>query len=358
MLNAQEELKPRSEKLPIGDFYRTQIDSKYHFVVKLKPSLTDSIAFCEALKKDEQWSLHQRTRQQLHFGVKENNGTVSELEVETGNWQTLSQLLFASPAIVAQKGFVDQLVTTLMDYATKLHAEGVYHLCFSPDSIFVRKGDTSPLLLTHGSFYTSLSDQNDLYAGSEDFVAPEVFSHGTIDERSDVYSLGKLIIHLYGQSALPFEYKKVVKKATAQDPSQRFKSVEEMKDALTQRRSTMRSVYALVGTVVIALFCFYLYTELMPSAERIEFVEPAQQKASADPFDTTFDPESLEDDTLMQSEMDAIYQKKAEEILRRREEREAEALKLQEQAQKRQMRAKGVVEPEESNDKSNDNTNE
>ena len=96
----------------------------------------------------------------------------------------------------------------------------------------------------------------------------------------------------------------------------------------------------------------------MPSAERIEFVEPAQQKASADPFDTTFDPESLEDDTLMQSEMDAIYQKKAEEILRRREEREAEALKQQEQAQKRQMRAKGVAEPEESNDKSNDNTNE
>ena len=66
MLNAQEELKPRSEKLPIGDFYRTQIDSKYHFVVKLKPSLTDSIAFCDALKKDEQWSLHQRTRQHNH----------------------------------------------------------------------------------------------------------------------------------------------------------------------------------------------------------------------------------------------------------------------------------------------------
>ena len=110
----------------------------------------------------------------------------------------------------------------------------------------------------------------------------------------------------------------------------------------------------LVGTVVIALFCFYLYTELMPSAERIEFVEPAQQKASADPFDTTFDPESLEDDTLMQSEMDAIYQKKAEEILRRREERAAEALKQQEQAQKRQMRAKGVAEPEESNDNTNE----
>ena len=52
--------------------------------------------------------------------------------------------------------------------------------------------------------------------------------------------------------------------------------------------------------------------------------------------------------------MDAIYQKKAEEILRRREEREAEALKQQEQAQKRQMRAKGVAEPEESNDNTNE----
>ena len=57
MLNAQEGLVPKHEKLPFGDFYRKQIDGKYRFVVELKSSLTDSIVFCEALKKESNKSL-------------------------------------------------------------------------------------------------------------------------------------------------------------------------------------------------------------------------------------------------------------------------------------------------------------
>ena len=344
MLNAQEGLTPKREKLSIGDFYRKQIDGKYRFVVELKTTLTDSIAFGEALKKDAQWSLRQRSKHQLRFEAHEDNGSLTELELESGNWQTLSQVLFADPAVVAQRGFVDQLVADLMDYAAKLHAEHVFHLCFAPQSIFFRKGDTAPYLLTHGSFFQSLGDQRDLYEGSERFVAPEVLSQGTIDERSDVYSLGQLIAYLFEQSSLPFEYKPVVKKATAKDPAQRFKSIEDMKSALVQRRSTIRGSIAVVSAIVIALLCFWLYVEMMPQAETIEFVQPAQKAAEGDPFDAVYDPETgaLEDnDTLTQAEMDA-YQKKAEEIMQRRAEREAEAEK--QATERRPMRAMGTKE--------------
>ena len=348
MLNAQEGLSPKREKLPLGDFYRKQIDGKYRFVVELKSTLTDSIAFCEALKKEEQWSLHQRVRQQLHFASKETDGVVFELELEPGTWQTLSQILFANPAVVAQKGFVDQIVAELMDYASKLHADGVYHLCFAPSNIFFRKGDNLPMLLTHGSFYLSLGNQSDLYGDCERFVAPEVLEHGAVDERSDVYALGKLIEFLFEQGSMPYEYKPVVKKAIAADPAKRFKSIDEMRSALTQRRNTIRGAIAVVSAIVIALFCFWIYVEMMPPAGQIEFVEPVQNTVEGDPFDTTFDPETgaLEDDTLMQSEMDAIYQKKAEEILQRRAEREAEAEK--QATERKPMRAKGVKDVEEA----------
>ena len=175
MLNAQEGLTPKREKLTIGEFYRKQIDGKYRFVVDLKSSLTDSIAFCEALKAEEQWSLHQRSKHQLHYASKQE-GNVLELELEGGNWQTLSQVMFANPAVVAQKGFVDQIVEGLMEAAQKLHTDSVYHLCFAPQNIFLRKGDAMPMLLTHGSFYLSLGEQKDLYEGVENFMAPEVLA--------------------------------------------------------------------------------------------------------------------------------------------------------------------------------------
>lgn len=349
MLNAQEGLTPKREKLTIGEFYRKQIDGKYRFVVDLKSSLTDSIAFCEALKAEEQWSLHQRSKHQLHYASKQE-GNVLELELEGGNWQTLSQVMFANPAVVAQKGFVDQIVEGLMEAAQKLHADSVYHLCFAPQNIFLRKGDAMPMLLTHGSFYLSLGEQKDLYEGVENFMAPEVLAHGTIDERSDVYSLGKLIAFLYEQGSMPYEYKNVVKKATAENPDRRFKSIDEMQAALSQRRNTLRSVYALGATIVIALLCFWAYTEMMPTAGQMEFVDPVPQAVEGDPFDMPFDPESLEDDTLMTTEMDAIYQQKAEEIMRRREEREAEA-KKQETEQKKTMRSRGSVEVEQDDSK-------
>ena len=101
---------------------------------------------------------------------------------------------------------------------------------------------------------------------------------------------------------------------------------------------------AVVSAIVIALLCFWLYVEMMPQAETIEFVQPVQKAAEGDPFDAVYDPETgaLEDnDTLTQAEMDA-YQKKAEEIMQRRAEREAEAEK--QATERKPMRAMGTKE--------------
>ena len=291
MLNAQEGMAPRREKLPFGDFYRKQIDGKYRFVVELKSSLTDSIVFCEALKKEEQWSLKHRAKQQLHFELHEDSsGVIYEMGLEPGNYQTLSQLFFDNPAVVAQKGFVDQIVGSLAEYASKLHSEGVYHLCFAPQNIFLRKGDLMPLLLCHGSFYSGLNDLDALYKDVEGFVAPEVLSHGTIDERSDVYSLGKFIDYLYTSSGRPFELKGVVKKATAVDPADRYASVEDLYSAMRHRHTLRRTSILGIAALAVALIVLGLFFEMLPNTEPVEFVKPVEEPIEESLLDEGFDP--------------------------------------------------------------------
>ncbi|MBQ7510823.1 MAG: hypothetical protein IJT53_07965 [Prevotella sp.] len=318
MLNAQEGVATHRDKLPIGDFYRKQIEKKYRYVVELKPELADSIVFCEALKKEQQWASKQMAKEQMHYELHEDSSGVYELELEQGNFLTLAQLIDQNPAVVAGKGFIDHLIESLFGYTAKLHAEDIQHLCFAPQNVFVRKGDNQPLLLCHGSFYTGVNDVNALYEGYEDYLAPEVLNREKTDERSDVYSLGKLITFVFDQCAMPYEYKAIVKKATDPSPDKRYKSVEAMKSALSQKRASRRSLFMFIAAVAIALLALFLYFDLMPQTTVVEFVDPAPKVEEPDPFDTEFDPALMLDDTLMMSDEDRMYQRKAEEIYRKR----------------------------------------
>lgn len=328
LLNVQEGQNPHRVSTPLGSYYRRQVDGKFRYVIELRSDLTDSIVFCEALKQEQQWSVRQRGKQQLHYELhQDDSGVLSEVEIEQGQFLTLSSLLEQRPAAVAGKDFVDNIVMPLIDYVSMLNDEGVYHLCFAPNNIFLRKTDNHPYLLSHGSFYKGMTDQKALFAGVEEYVAPEVFAGQEATERSDVYSLGKLIAFLYEQGSMPYEYKQAVKKATADDPQKRYKSLNEMGKAISQKRSMRRSAMLMTASVLVSLLAVYIYVDMLPEVtNNIEFVEPAKQQTndlfSSDELeeDTAFlaDTIDLSDEALMQkAEMiyRKRYQKAADEIL-------------------------------------------
>ena len=325
ILNARQSVITHREKTPLGDFYKKQNEGKYRNVVQLNPDLTDSIVFCEALKADVEWSGNQKDNQ-MHGELHSDSSGIYELELEMGNFQTLAAVLESNPAIVTNKGFVDRIFNALADYLEKMHAEGVYQLCLAPQNIFLRKGSDVPLLLMHGSFYQSINDLSVLYADMQDYVAPEVMEHQTVDECCDVYALGRLIEFLFSQSEMPFEYKQVVKQATAANPEQRFKTIAEMKGAFEKKRNTFRTLLALGAAVALSLFVFWVYVEMMPEANTIEFVEPAPKSQSDDMlYGSYYDPEMgiIYEDSMTMTAEERMYQQKAEEIFRKNYAREA-----------------------------------
>ena len=324
MLNARDTAGGKGVELPIGVLRQTQIDQKYRYVVTLKPTLTDNSAFRDALNNDHAWSMKHAGQHQLQYEVDGEN----TLLLEPGTFQTLAQLIDTKPAAVATQGFVEQMVTQLMDYAAKIHADNVYHLCFAPQNIFLRKGSNTPLLLCHGSFYDKVKDVKDLYGGCEQFVAPEVLAGEKATDASDVYSLGKLMEWLFDMGGMTIEYKMLMKKATAEKAEARFQTVEQMKASLAQKRYIKRSAIAMATAVAIALICVWLYMDFMPQRSDMEFVEPAKKATKVDPFDETFDPDVqmiLDGDTLNITDEDMeMYTQKAEEIFRKRFEEAAE----------------------------------
>lgn len=318
MLRVQEEMSPRRELLPFGGYLRRQTGGKYRYVVVLRPELIDNLVFCESLKAEQQWSLRQQSKFQLHYELRcDDGGQLFEVAIEPGTFQPLSALLRDNPAVVAQRGFVDQVVGALFEYASQLHSQLIFCLCFAPQNVFVRKGDNTPLVFFNGSFYKNVSDKASLFSGAEEFVAPEVLAGQPYDQRSDVYSLGRLISFLFSQGDIPYEYRNVVKKATAENPEERYKSVEDMRDAVSRKRHTRRSAIYLAIAVVISLLSVFLYIDTFNNnTAGIEFVEPVQQT-----YDDPFISSELDDTTLVADSLDITDEaliRKAEMIYRKR----------------------------------------
>lgn len=337
-MNYEELLAARNEgqkhlvMQPIGGFYREQVDGKWRCVVDISPELNQNIAFSKALQAECENNASLTNGYQIHFTpVKNGQGDVERLELELGNFQTVEQLLKDNPAIVAEKGFLDDMMESLVEATAYLHSQQIRHVCYSPKTVFVRKGNSKALLLSHGSFYHAMSDQKEFYGDDAQYVAPEVLNNGAIDDRCDVYSIGKFMLGLCDKSDLPLEYRSALKKATSESPEDRFDTPEDMLKAIHKRRSGFRSLVTLLVVAVITLVCVGLYFEYFPETQPVEFVKPAPRQPTDDLIDDGFDPAELgvtsDGDSLVVDEAaQRDYQAKAEEIFRKKYEKEADRI--------------------------------
>ena len=335
-MNYEELLESRNgaamnkEQLPFGQLYKKVVDSKYVNTLDLRPELSDSLVFCDALVSESKQNAEIHHPRQVHFTVNADSAGIYGINLEQGNYRTFQHLLEDSPAVVAQKNFISETIEGLLEFATELHNQGICHVCYAPSNVLARKGDNAAMLLFHGSAYQAVRDQSMLYAGSEDYVAPEVLEEGTITERADVYSIGRFIEFLYRDSSMPVELKTVVKKATQADPEKRYDSAAAMLSAIGAKRNMRRSLLTLVGALAAAAVVIGLYFAFVPENQDIEYVPLPEKSASEDPYSDQFNLSNLAPqmgDTVA-TETDERrmkeYEAKAEQIFRKRYTEEAE----------------------------------
>ena len=276
MLEQREVKKTSKIRMPYGYFYKRLTGGKYSNFVQFHDELTEDIFFghCVKVECEAVASIDHKT--QLHFSTNDEDDGVFAIAVEVGNYQTLEQLLNDNPAIVARNEFMDSTLKSLFDITSLLNERGIYHVCYAPSNILMRKNDNSVRLLCHGSFYKKV-DVDLLYEGVEDYIAPEVFDRGEIDSRTDVYSLGKLISYLYHSAGMPFELKPIVAKATDADPDKRFVSVEDLEAAINKARTLKRTGILAAAALAIALTIVGLFFYMLPSPENMEYVKPVDE---------------------------------------------------------------------------------
>ena len=324
--------KLNQSHMPIGEFFRAKMDNKYQSRVDIHDSLIASITFSEALKRECEENNTIGDKHQLHFTpVMQNDEIVSLAIVESGQYMSFAEMLSETPAVVANHNFLENVLEGLVSITALLHKRGIRHVCFSPRTVFARKGDYSPMLLSHGSYYLSMSNLEEFYGEDAQYVAPEVLKHGTIDDRCDVYSIGKFIQSLGAVSDMPIEYRRAMKKAVSESPEDRYNTPEELLNAVRKQHNFIRSAIIVSISCIIALGCVGLYFDMFPETNPVEFVKPVPRQPTDDLLDDGFDPAELGvtnsgDSLIYDQASERDYQAKAEEIFRKKYTQEAERI--------------------------------
>lgn len=290
LLETRDARQTNKVRLPYGYFYKRLIDGKYSNFVEFHDELSDNIAFNECIRKQCEALSQIKNKHQLRFTPNEGDDGIYAVAIEPGNYLTIEQLLNDSPAIVAKGDFMDSVISDLVNLTAELHQQGIQYLCFSPNNVMVRKNDNTVRLLLHGSFFLPLKSQEEMFDGIEDYVAPEVRTEGQADDRSDVYSLAKFIDYLYASSGLPFELKQVIKKATAENPEERYASVQDLYGAMKNRRNLRRTGTIAAAALAVALIVVGMFFEMLPNTEPVEYVKPVEEPIEESLLDEGFNP--------------------------------------------------------------------
>lgn len=240
-----------AELLPVSgstcDCYRVKLYGKQHFMKRLKPELKTDPRYVSALEKEFETGYHLDHPHLVRY-VSKGDGY---LLTEYVDGETLKQFAISHPDYFKFRKNANRLLSQLLDVVGYLHQHQIVHLDLKPDNILITRIGYDVKLTDLGFCYSDVFP--DTTGQTDNYAAPEQVEGKTIDERTDIYAIGKILETL----PLPSIYNKVKNRCLQEDPLKRYQSAEEMLNQLPSEKLYNRWWLALIPVLAVVLALWF-----------------------------------------------------------------------------------------------------
>ena len=262
------------------DTFRVKLYGKLHFLKRLKPEFANDIRYQEAFRKEFETGYRLEHPNLVRYISMSDDGILMEYI----DGETLTQYLANNPDYFKDRKNTDKFLRQLLDSVGYLHSHQVLHLDLKPDNILLTHINNDVKLIDLGCCYTDTF--SDTQGRTNRYAAPEQLACESVDVRTDIYAIGK-ILELLPASSI---YNKEIARCTAPDPSARYQSVDEILHDIDHQRQYYRYVALFVAIVAVLAVCIALLTHQQDTA-------PVVQESPTDSI-ASMQTDSMPKDTL------------------------------------------------------------
>ena len=241
-----------SSKNGYSELYKAKRYGKWYVVKRLTNNEKDNPRYQSLLEKEFDIAIqlsHQNIVQTISFeNIPQLGRCIVQEFIDGVTWNE-----FFSINNVSEKETY-RILDELCDALTYIHNKQIVHRDIKPNNILITRDGNHVKLIDFG-----LADRDDFDilkepAGTSLFASPEQQKRNKIDNRSDIYALGKLLQDIPCQS---IKIKRITRKCLAENPDKRFRSALDIKKKLNDKTNVIVGISLLLTTMFV-IFSFIL----------------------------------------------------------------------------------------------------
>ncbi len=249
------------------DIWRADKDGRFRIYKALKSEYAGEPVYERLLRKEFEigYSLN-------HPNICEYYGFVNIPQL--GNCIEMEWVDGCSLDTLLQRGGISKelavkIINETCDALAYMHSKQIVHRDLKPSNIMLTYNGNNVKLIDFG---LSDSDTHSVLkgsAGTQVYASPELLAGGSVDFRTDIFSLGCVI------DRLSHGFGKVARKCCQRDPRKRFQSAIEVKQAINIRSKAPIAAAAVVVVVVVttAISVRLFQTDPWENMERVSNME-------------------------------------------------------------------------------------
>ena len=166
---------------------------------------------------------------------------------------------------------IKSVLIDLCDGLNYMHQRGIIHCDLKPENILITANDCRAKIIDIGLPETEYKTDRELLIKENEFIAPELIKGEEGDQRSDVYSLGKIIEFIVERNMLS-QFSSVATHCTQFSREQRFNSILDVKSVITKGYSVIKII--LLAIILLALgIAAYIYVPKIIERNKAEKAE-------------------------------------------------------------------------------------